>query len=215
MQVDGETVRDLDRWIDPVQSRITLDGTVVLPRTGTAIVVFNKPRGFITTLSDPEGRPTVRDALPEPFASDRALRPVGRLDRASAGLLLFTDDTDVAERLLSPATKLEKEYRVKVRPALDLEALEAWRRGIDIGDETKTAPAQVEVEKVSPKSAVVRVTLKEGRNRQIRRMAEASGSRVEWLVRVRFGPIELGELAPGEARIADTLERRGLGLPAR
>lgn len=175
-------------------------------------MVFNKPRGVVSTLHDPDGRPTLLDTLPEQFKNNRALRPVGRLDRASAGLLLWTDDTDFANHLLSPETRLDKEYRVKVRPAPSEASLEAWRSGLDIGDETSTSPAKVEVEKVSEKSAVLRVTLREGRNRQIRRMAEAVGAKIEWLVRIRFGAIQLGDLAPGEARDATAEERRRSGL---
>ena len=210
--VDGEVARTPDRWIEVGRARVTLDGVPVTPRTTTTLLVMNKPRGVVTTLADPEGRATVLDLLPPEFRADRLLRPIGRLDRASAGLLLWTDDTDLADRLLDPSTHVEKEYRVKVRPAPTEEDLTRWRRGIDIGDDTPTAPAEVSVEKVSPKSAVVRVVLAEGRNRQIRRMAEATGGRVEWLVRVRFGAIELGDLPAGEVRAATAAERSGLGV---
>jgi 23S rRNA pseudouridine2605 synthase len=210
--VNGAVVRDAGAWIDAGRDEIRLDGRRVVPREVTRLVLFNKPRGIVTTLSDPEGRPAIRDALPEPYRSDPALRPVGRLDRASAGLLLLTDDTDLAARLLDPVAKVEKEYRVKLRPPLAEESLAAWRRGLDIGEGGRTRPAAVEVEREGEKSAVLRVVLGEGRNRQIRRMAAACGSEVEWLVRVRIGPIELGALPPGGAREATDEERAGLGL---
>jgi 23S rRNA pseudouridine2605 synthase len=207
--VGGAIVRDPATWIDPERDEVRLDGEIVLPLARTELVLLNKPRGVVTTLSDPEGRPTVRDLLP---AGSGTLRPVGRLDRASAGLLLLTNDTDLAERLLDPAEKIEKEYRVKLRPPPDEPTLAAWRRGVDIGDETPTRPAQVEIERAGPKSAVLRIVLREGRNRQIRRMAAAAGCEVEWLVRVRIGPIELGELPPGGTRDATTEERRAIGI---
>lgn len=212
--VNGEVVRDPGTWIDTAHDEVRLDGRRVEPLRSARIILFNKPRGVVTTLADPEGRPAIRDALPEPYRSDAALRPVGRLDRASAGLLLLTDDTDLAARLLDPAAKVEKEYRVKLRPALSLEGLEAWRQGLDIGEREPTRPAAVEVERTGEKSAVLRVTLREGRNRQIRRMAAACGCEVEWLVRVRIGPIELGDLPAGGAREATEEERRALGMEA-
>lgn len=210
--VNGAVVRDAGAWIDVERDDVRLDGRPVVARDRTRLVLLNKPRGIVTTLSDPEGRPGIRDALPEPFRSDRALRPVGRLDRASAGLLLLTDDTDLAARLLDPASKVEKEYRVKLRPPLAPADLAAWRTGLDLGGGERTRPAAVEVEREGEKSAVLRVTLREGRNRQIRRMAAACGSEVEWLVRVRIGPIALGDLPAGAAREASAEERAALGI---
>jgi 23S rRNA pseudouridine2605 synthase len=215
VSVDGERVLDPDRWIRVGHSTVELDGEPVLPRAGTSLLVMNKPRGVVTTLADPEGRPTVLDLLPSEHRRDRSLRPVGRLDRASAGLLLWTDDTDLADRLLDPRTHVEKEYRLKVRPALGESDLAAWRGGLDIGDPTPADPVAVAVERVSSRSCVLVARLREGRNRQLRRMAEASGSRVEWLVRVRFGPILLGDLPPGASRPATPAERDALGLLAR
>ena len=210
VKVGGQVIRDADHWITPGRDRVTLDGRPVRERTSTQVVLFNKPRGVVSTFSDPEGRPTLRDTLPSPWRDDPGLRPVGRLDRASAGLLLFTDSTDLADRLLSPEFHVEKEYRVKVRPAPSDATLAAWRRGVDIGDATPTAPAGITLERTSEKSAVIGFVLREGRNRQIRRMAEAAGSKVEWLVRRRFGPIALGDLPPGEARLATADELSAL-----
>jgi len=210
--VNGAVVRDPGAWIDAERDEVRLDGRRVAAIGRTRLILFNKPRGVVTTLADPEGRRTIRDALPEPYRSDPSLRPVGRLDRASAGLLLLTDDTDLAARLLDPASKVEKEYRVKLRPPLSPDSLAAWRRGLAIGPDERTRPAAVEVERGGEKSAVLRVILREGRNRQIRRMAAECGSEVEWLVRVRIGPIELGELPAGAAREATREERGGIGL---
>ena len=107
--VDGAVVRDAGHWIDPSRVEVRFDGTLVEPPSRTIVLVANKPRGVVTTLADPEGRPTVRDALPERFRDDRSLRPIGRLDRASAGLLLWTNDTDLADRLLGPGSGIDKE----------------------------------------------------------------------------------------------------------
>ncbi len=206
VSVAGKIERDPGRWVSPGREVITLDGHLVKPIRKTTLVLFNKPRGIVSTLSDPEGRPCLRHALPKPLSEIRGLRPVGRLDRASAGLLLWTNDTDLAQQLLDPEFHVEKEYRVKLRPQLNDEELQAWRQGLNIGDPELTLPAAVEVERTSKRSAVLRVTLREGRNRQIRRMAQVGDHQVEWLVRVRLGPIELGALGAGEARLATQQE---------
>ena len=210
VSVSGRVERDPGRWVSPGRQEITLDGQPVNPIQETTLVLFNKPRGVVSTLSDPEGRPCLRDALPHPLAEIRGLRPIGRLDRASAGLLLWSNDTDLAQQLLDPEFHVEKEYRVKVRPQLSDDELQAWRQGLNIGDRELTLPAGVEVERTSKKSAVLRVTLREGRNRQIRRMAQVGDHQVEWLVRVRLGPIELGDLGAGEARLATHEEQLAL-----
>lgn len=210
MRLNGEVISNADEWIDPETDRLTVDGVTVSPRRRTRLLIFNKPRGVITTQRDPQGRPSLEDQLPEEFLGDPSLRAVGRLDRASAGLLLLTDDNDLAARILSPEQHVEKEYRAKLRPCPAEEMIEKMRRGIDIGDETLTAPAKIQLEKTSKRSAVLRFVLTEGKNRQVRRMANSVGSEVEWLVRVRIGSIHLGELPPGEARWATDVELRSL-----
>ena len=212
--VNGRRVFDPGQWIDPDRDEVTLDGERVT-RTASRVALFNKPRGVLVTRHDPQGRPTVTDTLPAPFSDDSALKPVGRLDQASAGLLLFVTDTDLGARLLDPEHHVAKRYRVKLRPAPSESGLEAWREGMEIGDSTPTLPAEVEVERLGEKSGVVTVTLVEGRNRQIRRMAEATGAEVEWLVRTHFGPLELGDLPPGEARWATAEERAALERASR
>ncbi|MEM7262159.1 MAG: pseudouridine synthase [Planctomycetota bacterium] len=207
--VNGRVTERADRWIDPSRDQVTVDGRAVSERHSTQVVIFNKPRGVLVTASDPDGRPVVSDVVPERFRSS-ALRPVGRLDKASAGLLLLTDDTDLAAKLLDPTSHVEKEYRVKVSPAPSEATLGRWRTGTDIGDATPTAPAVVAIERESERSTVLRFTLTEGRNRQIRRMVAAESGEIEWLVRLRFGPIKLGELEPGEAREVSKSELRQL-----
>ncbi len=199
VEVNGLRITRADRWIEPDRDTVTLHGRRVVEPRGRVVAIYNKPRGLLVTMNDPEHRPTIYDALPESL-SKLNLKAVGRLDRASAGLLLLTDDNSLASALLDKTHRVEKEYRLKVSPSPTTEQRVAWQRGVDIGDATPTAPAVVAVERENPKSAVLRITLVEGRNRQIRRMVESIGATVEWLVRIRFAGIELGELAVGDGR---------------
>ena len=201
VRVNGRVCTDGARRVDGTRDQVDLDGRAVrLPRPDRDLVWFmlNKPRGVVTTTSDPEGRQTVLDLVPRPHA--RGLAPVGRLDKASAGLLLLTNDSVLAARLLDPARHVLKSYRVKVRGHPAAETLRRWRRdslevaGLVLG------PMDVTVEKEGPASTWLRVRLAEGKNRQIRRRCEAEGHAVQILVRVAFGPLDLGELAPGVAR---------------
>ncbi|MEM7166421.1 MAG: pseudouridine synthase [Planctomycetota bacterium] len=200
VKVNGQRVTDVNAWINIARDEVTIDGKAVELQTDRRIVAYNKPRGVLVTANDPEGRPTVLQKLPEEFRKDRTLRPVGRLDKASGGLLLLTNDNDLSARILDSNTKLMKFYRVKVRPAADSSAVHRLRIGVDIGDKRRTDTARVEVERESPKSSVLRIGIHEGRNRQIRRMATAVGCEVEWLVRIAIGPIELGDAEVGSAR---------------
>ncbi len=213
--VNGRTATDPDQWIDPARDRVTVDGAPVAAPARHQLVLFNKPRGVLVTERDPQGRPTVRDALPEPFRSDPALRPAGRLDQDSGGLLLFTSDNDLAEAILDKRSRLAKRYRVKFVPAPDPPALETMRRGVEIGDRTPTLPARIRVERTGPRSAVLEIEIVEGRNRQIRRMAAAVGCQVQWLVRVAIGPVRLEALEVGEAREATEAEAEALRAEAR
>lgn len=198
--VNGRVCTRGERRIHPDRDDVRLDGARVrLPRPDELVWwAANKPRGLVCTTSDPRGRPTVMPLIPEPHAP--GLAPVGRLDQASAGLLLFTNDTVGAARLLDPVHHVTKEYRVKVRGHPSPAKLDAWAStsrevaGLVLG------PMRVEVESVGPKSAWLSVVLDEGKNRQIRRRLEADGHAVEVLVRRRFGPITLDDLPPGEAR---------------
>ena len=208
--VNGRLVFDPATWIDTEHDVVTVDGKAVAPRIVRRVVLLNKPRGVVTTLHDPEGRPTIADALGEPFRRDTSLRPVGRLDQASAGLVLFTNDNDLGARLLEKSRRVPKVYRVKLRPPPGSHDLARLEQGVDIGDPSLARAESVEVERAGEKSVVLRWTLTEGRNRQIRRMCEAVGSEVEWLVRVAFGPVLLGGLDPGEAREASSEEMAAL-----
>jgi 23S rRNA pseudouridine2605 synthase len=174
----------------------------------------NKPVGTVTTTSDPWGRPTVLDLAPR----IGRLYPVGRLDADSEGLVLLTDDGELANRVMHPRYGCQKEYRALVRGEPTAEALERLRSGIEL-DDGRTAPAEVELAQPAPGGRRwLRVTLREGRNRQVRRMLAAVGLPVERLRRVRIGPLELGGLPPGASRPLSKSEvaalRASTGVPA-
>jgi 23S rRNA pseudouridine2605 synthase len=177
-------------------------------------LALNKPRGVIATARDPFGRPTVLDLAP-----DRPrLFPVGRLDAESEGLMILTNDGDLANRIMHPRYGCQKEYRALVRGEPTAEALERLRSGIEL-DDGRTAPAEVELAQPAPGGRRwLRVTLREGRNRQVRRMLAAVGLPVERLRRVRIGPLEVGGLPPGASRPLSKSEvaalRASTGVPA-
>ncbi len=203
VRVDGRPAASLALRVDPDLSRIEVDGEAVRG-TRKLYLVVNKPRGLVTTRDDPQERATVYDCLAGtdlPFLS-----PVGRLDKASEGLLLMTNDTQWAQRLLDPASNVEKVYHVQVRPAPDDAALSLLRAGIVDGGERLTA-RRVDVTRQGPRTAWLEIVLTEGRNRQIRRMAEAAGLSVERLVRVGIAGLQLGDLGKGEFRELSAAEK--------
>ena len=203
--VDGRLVKEMGVKIDPERAVVALDGRAVrLPESHT-YVILNKPRGVLSTVRDERKRRTVVDLLPGPWRKAR-LYPVGRLDLDSDGLILMTNDGELAHRLMHPRFQHEREYRVTVSRKPERAVLARLNRGIELED-GKTAPATVEVLEEDGPNPVLRVVLKEGKKRQIRRMMSACGLKVLQLRRVRLGGIELGELAPGEARELDDDER--------
>ena len=199
VRVNGAVVSDPRRVVDPRGDLVEVDGLRVRPAEGGGVyLAMNKPRGVVTTTRDPEGRPTVMDLLGGHAAA--GLAPVGRLDKASAGLLLLTDDHALADRLLDPRTHVAKRYRVKVKGRLGPEDLRRLREEALVEDGLVLGPMAVEVESHGPRSTWLLVTLDEGRNRQIRRRVEDLGREVEVLVRVAIGPVALGDLPPGAVR---------------
>ncbi len=175
---------------------VKLDGKLVRLPESYQYIALNKPRGFLSTVSTPDPRPTVLDLVP----SKSNLYPVGRLDVDSEGLILLTNDGELANQLTHPRYEHEKEYRVLVARQPASEQLEAWRRGVVLEDGHKAAPAQVWVEKPFGKGAWLGVVMHEGRKRQIRETAGLLGLPVVRIVRVRIGTLELGRLKPGEWR---------------
>lgn len=204
VQVNGEPA-DLGLRVGPAD-RITVDGRAVSQHamgaassSQGAVLGYHKPLGEVTTRSDPQGRPTVFDRLPAPPAGRWIV--VGRLDVNTAGLLLFTNDGELAHRLMHPSSEVEREYLVRVRDQPDAATLERLRRGVTLED----GPARfdrIEAQGSSEGHAWFRVILHEGRNREVRRLWSAVGHEVSRLTRLRYGPVGLPEdLRPGEARL--------------
>lgn len=225
VSVNGETVTELGTRADPDHDDIRVDGRRVTIARRRVYLLLNKPRGYVTTRSDPEGRRTILDLIPR---VREYLYPVGRLDYDSEGLLLLTNDGDLAARLMHPRYEIERTYHARVRGAPDAAALARLARGVVI-DGRRTAPATVrrisdnpsarvyarlrsfELRRGSPKpsaeaararglAATIEITIREGRSRQVRKMCEAIGHPVLRLQRVRFGPIADSTLKVGAYR---------------
>ncbi len=204
--MNDRVVRDPDRWIDLARDRVAFDDQPVHTRGEKTYIVLYKPKGYITTYRDPRGRPTVYDLIAD---AGKWLAPVGRLDQDTTGLLLMTNDTQFAERLTNPAYKAPKTYLVKAADLLSDEQIERLRAGVELND-GPTQPAEVLRVRDAGKHTFIQVTIREGRNRQVRRMLEAIGSRVLKLVRTRIGTLEIGDLAIGKWRELTREEVRGL-----
>jgi 23S rRNA pseudouridine2605 synthase len=200
VSVNGVTVLELGTRADPARDDIRVDGQRVRLASRHRYILLNKPRGYMTTRKDPERRPTVLDLLPE---VREYIYPVGRLDFDSEGLLLLTNDGDLAARLLHPSHEVEREYRARVRGVPDDRALDRLRRGVMIGGR-RTAPAAVRLVETGlgarEDQSLVSIALHEGRTRQVRDMCDAIGHPVVRLKRVRFGPIADRMLKVGEHR---------------
>jgi pseudouridine synthase len=196
--------------IDPALDRVTVDGRAIKPPTTHRYLMLNKPLGVITTAKDEAARRTVLEVVGAEGLAGRRLFPVGRLDGVSTGLLLLTDDGELAYRLTHPRYKVAKEYEVVTAGVPSKAGLEALRGGVDIGDGT-TAPAQVEMIRATKGDrdsgrAELRVVIGEGRHRQVRRMLEAIGHKTLALRRTAFGPLRLGRLKTGGFRVLSTGE---------
>ena len=190
--VAGETVTDPARDVDG-ESAIAVDGRLVDGPEERVVFVVNKPAGVLSTAADTHGRRTVVDLVP---ARGARLYPVGRLDADSTGLILVTNDGDLAQRLTHPSYEVPRTYRASVRPAPVAErALRALREGVEL-DDGRTAPARVR----QLRPGLLELTIHEGRNRQVRRMCDAVRHRVRTLQRVRFGPLRLDDLPEGGHR---------------
>lgn len=200
VEVNGLTAV-LGRRVHPETDRVTVEGIDVATKPGLVYYALNKAAGVVSTASDPEGRPTVVECVP----ADPRVFPVGRLDAATEGLILLCNDGTLAHHLTHPSRGVDKEYLARLHGQPKPGALRRLREGVDL-DGTPTAPAKVSL--VEPD--LVRITIHEGRNRQVRRMAEAVGYPVKHLVRIRVGPIRLASLAPGAYRTLSQEEVRSL-----
>lgn len=196
VSVNGEVVTSLGTKVDPGSDVVAVDGRALQLSVRKAYFALNKPAGFVTTMRDPEGRPTVAEFLP---AEPPGLFAVGRLDRDTEGLLLVTNDGELADRLMHPRHHVAKTYRVVVAGRPTEREIEHLREGIVL-DDGPTAPAEVELLASQGKTSLVRMTIREGRKRQVRRMFAALRHPVVSLKRVRFGPIELGDQPQGTLR---------------
>jgi 23S rRNA pseudouridine2605 synthase len=181
--------------VEAGKDQVTVDGRPVEPASGHRYLALNKPLGVLVTSSDPEHRPTVFELLDEETGSGR-LFAVGRLDAATTGLLLLTDDGELAHRLAHPRHKVAKEYLATIAGTPSERDLRALRLGVELDGRT-TQPAEVELEGSAGGVSRLRIVLWEGRNRQVRRMLEAVGHPVRGLCRTAFGPVRLGRLRPG------------------
>jgi len=194
--VNGKTVTELGTRASPPRDRIAIDGRPLPSAAPLAYILLNKPVGVMTTMVDPAGRPTVRELL---HGVRRRVFPVGRLDFRSAGLLLFTNDGELAMRLTHPRYGITKTYEVKVKGQPAPDQLAALARGVRLPDGV-TGPASVRILTAREHKAWLEITLTEGKNREVRRMCEAVGLPVEKLVRVALGPLKLGKLPVGAWR---------------
>jgi pseudouridine synthase len=203
--VNGKIIQSPDLWVDVTRDRVTLDGRPLAAPQKRYLLLY-KPKAYLTTYKDPEGRKTVYDLLPE---TAEWIFPVGRLDQDTTGLLIMTNDTDFANYIMSPESKVPKTYLVKASTLLTDDQLDRLRNGIELAD-GPTRPAAVKRIRDSARHSFFEITITEGRNRQVRRMVEALGAKVLKLVRTQIGPIEIAGLEIGKHRALTTEEVRML-----
>jgi len=195
VEVNGKLVENPDEWINFKNDEVTVDGRPLSAEKKIYLLLY-KPKGFVTTAKDPDGRPTVYDLIKD---VKTWISPVGRLDLDTTGLLILTNDTQLAERLTNPDHKVPKTYQMKIKGMLTDEQLEQLRNGLELND-GPTKPAVVNRLRNSEKYSFIEMTITEGRNRQVRRMIEAIGTKVMKLTRVAIGPIRIDDLQIGMHR---------------
>lgn len=205
VSVNGERAQ-LGRRIDPDHDRVAIDGTPVGVLPGLVHYLLNKPPGVISTASDPEGRPTILDLVP----SEPRVFPVGRLDMATEGLIILTNDGELAQLLAHPSHGVEKEYLAELEADPSPAAIRQLREGVELEPGVRSAPAKAN--RVGPR--LVRIVVHEGRYRQVRRMCEGVGYPVLRLVRTRIGPITDSRLKPGTWRHLEQKEVHDLAASA-
>lgn len=216
VKVNGHPAQ-IGQQLDPRVDIITIDGerVIVEKKKEYAYMIMNKPRGYLTSMTDDRGRRCVTELLPQ---SDKRIFPIGRLDLNSEGLLLFTDDGRFANEMMHPSHQVSKTYRVTVRPDITDEQAAKLSEGVYI-DGRKTAPAEIRVLTKEKNRVVMEIVIREGRNRQVRKMCEAVNLDVARLKRTAIGPIRLGMLKPGTVRELTKEElkaiRTAISKPAR
>ncbi len=201
VRVNGQIVTELGTKVDPDNDLIEVDGSSI-SREEEVYLVLNKPVGYITTVDDPRGRQTVLDLIK---GVSQRIYPVGRLDYDTSGLLLLTNDGKLTYLMTHPSHMIEKTYRVEVSGHPGDRDLKKLMEGVELKDGV-TAPAEVDLVRVKGKNTVFNLTIHEGRNRQVRRMCEAIGYDIIKLKRIRFGPLELNNLAEGNFRFLNKKE---------
>jgi 23S rRNA pseudouridine2605 synthase len=210
VKVNGKVIRDPEHWADLGKDRFHFDGKPLRAERKIHLLLY-KPKGVLTTYKDPEGRPTVYD-----FVRDVKtwIFPVGRLDQDTSGLLIMTNDADMAERITNPEFHIPKTYLVKAATLLTDEQLDRLRQGLVLKD-GPTRPARVKRVRDSAQRTFFEITITEGRNRQVRRMVEALDSKVLKLVRIAIGPLRIGDLPIGTYRKMRPDEVRALAPATR
>ena len=206
VSVNGQIITEMGIQVDEDADTVTVDGRIIHPEKEKHYIAYNKPIGEVTTVSDPEGRATVMDKF-----TDYPVRlfPVGRLDYDSEGLLLLTNDGDMMNRVLHPSHEVIKTYWTKMSNHVSQEEIRALRKGVMV-DGKLTSPASVRLIRENAFDTVLLIGIHEGRNRQVRKMAEAIGHKVVSLRRVGFGPVSLGDLPTGMWRPLTKEEISGL-----
>ncbi|HUA09630.1 MAG TPA: pseudouridine synthase [Candidatus Acidoferrales bacterium] len=196
VRINGKVIRELGTMVAQ-GDKVDVSGTPIAPIAQTAYLVVHKPAGVMTTMRDPQGRRTIAELIPKRMPR---VVPVGRLDYDTAGVLLMTNDGDLANRLLHPRYGVEKTYRATIAGRLSPEDVKRLHDGVGLDAGEQAAGALVRVVAVRAGFSVVDITVHEGRNRLVRRMFEALGHPVRDLVRLRFGPVSLGDLPVGHTR---------------
>lgn len=196
VRVNARIVKKLGVQVDVNKDLVTVDNKPIRIKKEYIYIMLNKPIGTVTTVSDPQGRRTVMDCLPK---LNKRVYPVGRLDYNTSGLLLFTNDGDTAQKLIHPSFELEKTYLATIADELSADKVEALRNGVDIGGFV-TSKAKVQLKSIQHGQSTYEITIHEGKNRQIRRMFEAVGSKVLVLKRISFGNLKIGDLQIGHSR---------------
>ena len=204
--VNGKTVTVLGTCIDPSRDHVKVNGRHLRTQPPDIFLMVNKPAGYVSTMNDPLNRPVITDLI---NAGSIRTFPVGRLDCDSEGLLLLTNNGDIAQACLHPRNHVAKTYLVKIKGCLDYEELTKLRKGIPLED-GQTAPAQVRKIRQTDANSWIEITISEGRNHQIKRMLEFVGHPVLKLKRVKFGPLALGDLPIGASRYLSDQEANAL-----